>query len=266
MEYRNIAGVPDFTCIEFSEKQHKYCLIIPIINELDNIRKELTRAKKTNVSDLVDIIICDGKSTDGSNEQTFLKDLDVNTLLIKDGAGKQGAQLRMGFYYALKRGYQGVVTIDGNNKDSIEDVYKFIDKLNEGYDFVQGSRYIEGGKEINTPKYRHIAVKYIHSPIISFTAKEKFTDSTNNFRAYSKNYLTHKDVLPFREVFVTYELLAYLSTRASQLKLKTCEIGVTREYPDDGRVPTKISPFKGSLLLMKILINNMLGKYNPKEV
>ncbi len=263
MDYKNIKGVPDFSCTEFLEKQSKYCIIIPIINEKENISLQLERAKKHSVHTLCDIVICDGGSKDGSNDEEFLKALGVNTLLIKKGVGKQGAQLRMGFHWALKRNYDGIITIDGNNKDSIEDAQKFIEKLESGYDFIQGSRYAVGGRAINTPKIRHMAVKYIHSPIISFTAKEKFTDSTNNFRGYSKKYLKHPLVQPFRDVFMTYELLAYLSTRASQIKLRTCEVGVTRAYPDDGRVPTKISPIKGNSLLMKILIENALGKYNP---
>ncbi|MBQ6930170.1 MAG: glycosyltransferase family 2 protein [Oscillospiraceae bacterium] len=263
MLFHNIKGVPDFECHEYEEKKNKYCLCIPIINEKENIRLELHRARVNKVHTICDIIICDGGSTDGGTDEDMMRGLGVNTLLVKKGPGKQGAQLRMGFYWALKRGYEGIITIDGNNKDSIEDVSNFIEKLEEGYDFVQGSRFIAGGQAINTPISRHIAVKLIHAPVISFTAKEKFTDTTNNFRAYSKKYLTHPLVQPFRNVFKTYELLAYLSTRASQLKLKTCEIPVTRAYPNSGKVPTKISPIKGNSELMKILLANAAGRYNP---
>ena len=263
MLFHNIKGVPDFECHEYEEKRNKYCLCIPIINEKENIRLELHRARVNKIHTLCDIIICDGGSTDGGTEEDMLRSLGINTLLVKRGPGKQGAQLRMGFWWALKRGYEGIITIDGNNKDSIEDVVDFIEKLDEGYDFVQGSRFIEGGQAINTPLSRHIAVKFIHAPVISLTAKEKFTDTTNNFRAYSKKYLTHPLVQPFRPVFKTYELLAYLSTRASQLKLRTCEIPVTRAYPNSGKVPTKISPIKGNSELMKILLANAAGRYNP---
>ena len=263
MLFHNIKGVPDFECHEYEEKKNKYCLCIPIINEKENIRLELHRARVNKVHTICDIIICDGGSTDGGTDEDMMRSLGVNTLLVKKGPGKQGAQLRMGFWWALKRGYEGIITIDGNNKDSIEDVADFIEKLDEGYDFVQGSRFIEGGQAINTPLSRHIAVKFIHAPVISLTAKEKFTDTTNNFRAYSKKYLTHPLVQPFRNVFKTYELLAYLSTRASQLKLKTCEVPVTRAYPNSGKIPTKISPVKGNSELMKILMANAVGKYNP---
>ena len=262
-QYRNLKGVPDFDCSEYEEKKSKYCLCIPIINEKENIRLELHRARVNKVHNLCDIIICDGGSTDGGTDEDMMRGLGVNTLLVKRGAGKQGAQLRMGFYWALMRGYEGIITIDGNNKDSIEDVIKFIEKLDEGYDFIQGSRFIEGGQAINTPLARHMAVKFIHAPVISFTAKERFTDTTNNFRGYSARYLLHPLVQPFRPVFKSYELLAYLSTRASQLKLRTCEVPVTRAYPNSGKIPTKISPIKGNSELMKILIANAAGRYNP---
>ena len=262
MKFENIPGVPDFICDEYAPKSTRYCILIPIINEGDRIMNELRRAKENGIDKLCDIIICDGGSKDGSTEADALKTSGVNALLTKIALGKQGAQLRMGFWWGLERGYEGLITIDGNNKDSIEDVPRFIEKLEAGYDFVQGSRYVEGGKAINTPLIRHLSVKLIHAPIISLTAGKRFTDTTNAYRAYSRKYLTHPQVQPFRDVFVTYELLAYLSVRASQLKLKTCEVPVTRAYPPKGRTPTKISFFKGNSDLIKILFRNMKGKYN----
>ena len=256
-------GVPKFSCDEYEGKERDYVLLIPIINEGNRIIKELRRAKEHNVSEYVDIVICDGGSTDGCTEEGRLRQLGVNSLLVKMDEGKQGAQLRMGIWWALKRGYKGIITIDGNNKDSIEDVPKFISKLEEGYDLVQGSRFIKGGKAINTPLIRLISVKLIHAPIISLTARQRFTDTTNAYRAYSARYLTDNRVQPLRDIFMTYELLAYLSVRATQIGYKACEVPVTRAYPKKGKTPTKISFFKGNSDLMKILLLNAFGKYNP---
>ncbi len=265
MEYKNIEGVPNFVSKEYQKKSKKYCLCIPIINEGERIQKELKRAQKAHVSDYVDIIICDADSTDGCTDDKLLKSLDVNTLLVKKDSGKQGAQLRMGFWWALNRGYEGVITVDGNNKDSIEDVPKFVEKLEEGYDFVQGSRFIKGGEAINTPPLRYFSVRFIHAPIISLTAHKWYTDTTNAYRAYSKKYLEDENVKPLRDIFMTYELLAYLSVKADQLKMKTCEIPVKREYPSEGKTPTKISPWKGNSELLKILFQNLMHKYDVKE-
>ena len=61
---------------------------------------------------------------------------------------------------------------------------------------------------------------------------------------------------------MTYELLAYLSSRCTQIGLKACEVPVTREYPKKGKIPTKISFFKGNSELLKILFRNLRGVYN----
>ncbi len=263
MIYEKQEGVPRFECTEYEVKSSQYVVLIPVINEGDRIRKELERAKEHNIASIVDIVICDGGSTDGSLDADKLKALGVNTLLVKRDVGKQGAQLRMGIWWAIKRGYSGVLTIDGNNKDSIEDVPKFIEKIEQGYDFVQGSRFVPGGKAINTPMIRTISVKLIHAPIISLTAHQHFTDTTNAFRGYSRRYLMDDRVQPFRDVFMTYELLAYLSVRATQLGMRACEVPVTRRYPEKGKIPTKISFFRGNSELLKILIKNAIGAYNP---
>lgn len=263
LSFKRIQGVPDFRSISFKDKASDFILLIPIINEGDRLIKELHRAQNSGISKLVDIVLCDKGSTDGSVEYTRLIELGVSSMLVKKDIGGQGAQLRMGIWWAFEKEYKGIITIDGNNKDSIEDVPKFIKKLRDKYDFVQGSRFIKGGKAIRTPLLRLVATRLIHAPIISLTAKFHFTDTTNAFRAYSVDYLRDSRVKPLRDCFQTYELLAYLSVRASQLGMRVCEIPVERVYPSSGKVPTKISLFKGNFELLKILFYNVIGKYNP---
>lgn len=260
---KGLQGVPDYSVTAFGAKNSDYCLLIPIINEGERILAELNRAQKAGVDKLCDIILCDGGSTDGSMAEEGLTARGVNTLLVKLGPGKQGAQLRMGLHYALERGYKGVLTVDGNNKDSVESVPLFIAKLKEGYDLVQGSRFIPGGLAVNTPTNRYFAVRLIHAPVISLTAHQHFTDTTNAYRAYSRAYLTDPRVVPLRDVFMGYELLAYLSVRATQLGYKACEVPVVRAYPKNEPAPTKIKGFKGNSALMQILWDNLRGKYNP---
>ena len=163
----------------------------------------------------------------------------------------------------MERGYEGVITVDGNNKDSVESIPLFIERLRQGFDLVQGSRFLPGGRAVNTPWQRWIAVRLIHAPVISWTAHQHFTDTTNAFRAYSRRYLTHPKVQPLRDVFQGYELLAYLSVRATQLGMKACEVPVARVYPKSGKTPTKIKGMRGNTELLKILFANFRGAYAP---
>lgn len=263
MILRGIEGVPDFELLEFFQKRSRYCLLIPVINENGRIAAELRKAQSAGVNRLVDIAICDGGSSDGSVTPRKLQNAGVRALLTKLGAGKQGAQLRTGIWWALREGYDGVLTVDGNNKDSIALAHRFVHKLDEGYDFVQGSRFIKGGLAVNTPPVRALAVRAVHAPVTSLVARHRFTDTTNNFRAYSRRYLAHPAVQPLRDVFSGYELLAYLSTRATRLGLRACEVPVARVYPKHEAVPTKIKGMRGNLDLLRILAANAAGKYDP---
>jgi dolichol-phosphate mannosyltransferase len=213
-------------------------------------------------SKIVDIVVADGGSTDGSVELDFLKKQNIRALLTKTGPGKLSAQMRMAFAWALTEGYEGVVVVDGNGKDDISAIPNFIRLLDEGYDHIQGSRFIKGGKAINTPLERLIAVKVIHAPLISLAARERHTDTTNGFRAYSSRLLRDKEIAVFRDIFATYELHYHLAIESSRSsKYKTIETPVTREYPKKGKTPTKISPVKGNTKVMGVLFKSVIGKY-----
>lgn len=252
--------VPKFETTELKQKTPRYCICIPVLNEGEKIKKQLTRMLP--FSDLADIIIADWGSTDGSTELKFLKKMKVRTRLTLKEKGRQGTQLRMAFSYAMKQGYEGIVQIDGNNKDGVEAIPEFIKALEGGFDYVQGSRFIKGGKAVNTPFIRWLAVRFIGSPLLSLGAGYWYTDITNGFRGYSRKYLIHPRVQPFRNIFVGYELNMYLTVRANQLGLKTKQIPVARIYPR-GKVPTKISFFKGNLNFLIVIIKTALGFYAP---
>lgn len=253
--------LPKFRVLSIGKKSSRYCVCIPVLNEGEKIKKQLK--SMLPFSKAADIIIADWGSTDGSTEPDFLKKMGVKKLLVLKSPGKQGTQLRMAFAYALKEGYEGIIQIDGNNKDGVEAIPDFIKKLDEGFDYVQGSRFIKGGKAINTPLIRLLAVRLLGSPLLSLGAGYWYTDITNGFRGYSKRYLFHPGAQPFRDIFISYELNMYLTVRANQLGLKTTEIPVTRAYPL-GKIPTKISFIKGNWNFLLAIVKAAIGFYNPK--
>lgn len=245
-------------------KKHPYCVVIPVINEGERIRNLLKRMQDCQIAAMADIIIVDGGSTDGSMELDALKRLQVSSLVVKKGPGKLSAQLRCAYAFALDQGYQGIVTIDGNDKDDPDAIPKFIDALNDGVDFVQASRFISGGVAENTPKSRDFAIRFIHAPALSLSSGFKWTDTTQGFRAYSRKMLLDPDIGIFRDIFREYELLAYLSHRAPRLNYRCVEIATVRRYPK-GEVPTKISAFRGNWKVLQTLAHACLGHYNTKK-
>ena len=254
--------VPSFNATAFAPKAGRYAVIVPIFNEGGKFLNQLDRMHELEAG--ADIVIADGGSTDGSTVEAELARRGVRALLVKTGPGKLSAQLRMAFAWALSQGYEGCVIIDGNGKDGVEAIPSFLAALDEGYGFVQGSRYVAGGKAVNTPLDRHIAVRLLHAPLISLAARYRYTDTTNGFRAFSAAFLGDPRVATFRDIFDTYNLHYYLAIRAARLGYRIRELPVTRAYPAHGRTPTKISGWRGRKLILLQLLKAVTGGYDPR--
>lgn len=253
--------LPDHQVYEFRKKNTKYCICIPVLNEGEKLKKQIERMLP--FSKTVDIIIADWGSTDGSTDKDFLRKYNIRTLLILKGEGWQSTQLRMAFSYALKQGYEGIIQMDGNNKDGEEGITRFIKAFDMGFDYIHGSRFIKGGNAVNTPLIRWLGIRLIFSPLLSLVSGFWFTDVTNGFRAYGRKYLLDNRVKPFRKLFNKYELLFYLPVRAGQIGMKMKEVPVTRRYPYNQKTPTKIVGIYGHGNLLMTAIKVALGTYNP---
>jgi len=257
-------SVPSYTLAFWLGKAHEYCVIIPVINEGGRITTLLERMDSIGIANIADIIIVDGGSTDGSLDPKKLQGLGVRGLLVKTGSGKLSAQLRCGYAFVIGKGFSGVITIDGNNKDDPAAIQSMVNELKSGADFIQASRFVAGGLAENTPLSRHLAIKFIHAPMLRLFSGFRWTDTTQGFRAYSTRLLLDHRVRPFRDCFNTYELLAYLSYRGPRLGFRCSEIGTSRRYPLN-EIPTKITAFWGNIEILVILFKACLGLYNPRD-
>ncbi|MBC3869474.1 glycosyltransferase family 2 protein [Undibacterium oligocarboniphilum] len=255
--------VPTFNTPLWLERQHTYCVVIPVINEGARIGSLLDRMATLQIAAMADIIIVDGGSTDGSLAIDRLQAQGVRGLLVKTGPGKLSGQLRCAYAFALDQGYEGIISIDGNDKDDPAAIPRFIEELQQGLDFVQASRFVPGGVAENTPLSRDFAIRFIHAPMLSLFSGFNWTDTTQGFRAYSRKMLLDPKIAPFRNIFQTYELLAYLSYRVPKLGYRCVELPTIRRYPK-GEVPTKISSFKGNLSVLQVLFKACFGAYNCK--
>ena len=260
-----VAGrqVPSYRIESFAPRANRWCVGIPVINEGDRLLGQLERMRALALP--ADIIIADGGSKDGSVQQSVLQPLGVRTLLTKLGPGKLSAQMRMVFDYMLNEGYEGIVLIDGNGKDGVDAIPAFLTALEQGWDYLQGSRYVPGGHQENTPLDRKIGGRLIHAPLLSLAARFHYTDTTNGFRGISARFLLDPRLQPFRDIFDTYNLHYYLSIRAARLGYRVRELPVSRCYPPAGPTPSKIGGFAGKFAIFQLLLEAITGKYDPPE-
>ena len=257
--------VPGFRAEVLQPRKSRYVIIIPVINEGERIQRQLRAMAALHIADEIDTVVVDGGSSDGSLEHDFLASVGVRALVTKTGPGRLSAQLRCGYAWALLEGYQGIITIDGNGKDGVDTLPLFARALDEGFGYVQASRFLPGGHAENTPLSRWLAIRLIHAPALSLGAGVWLTDTTQGYRAYSSAYLLDPRTQPFRGVFQRYELLAYLTVRASQIGYKVKEIATSRIYPADEAIPTKISGVRALWDLLMVVMRTLLRTYHPAK-
>lgn len=182
----------------------------------------------------------DGGSTDGSLDKEFLNQIGVRGILTIRAKG-QGSAYRAGFFKAVEDAYEYAVTVDGNNKDSVEQIPEFINLLETGYDFVQGSRFMEGGYHKNTPKAREWAIRFFSNPLLSLVSGFRYTETMSAFRGFNTKILADKRLQIFREVFQTWELQWYLSSRIPRLGYRVMEIPQARFTLKASQFPRKLT-------------------------
>jgi hypothetical protein len=139
------------------------------------------------LAEVVDLVVADGGSTDGSTTEAELASRGVTALLTKTGPGKLSAQMRMAFAWALDQGYEGVITIDGNGKDDTSAVPAFAPR-STGLRPPAGQPLRAGRTGDPHAAGRYLGIRLLHAPLISLAAGRRYTDTTNGFRAYSARF------------------------------------------------------------------------------
>jgi len=241
-----------------SERKNSAALVIPVWNEGERLLGQLRRLRAFH--DQVDVILADGESGDGSTARDVLEGLGVRACLSTPERGL-GSALRLGIAFALREGYGKILTVDGNGKDGMEAIPRFLEALDR-FDFVQGSRFLEGGESFNLPLERRAGIRWLLRPLLGRASGFAYTDPSNGFKGMSRRALLHPELKPFRRQLRAFNFQFYLNYRLPRLGMKTTEIAVIRRYPD-GPAPSKIRGIGPRIRLVAELFATCFGRYNP---
>jgi dolichol-phosphate mannosyltransferase len=193
---------------------------------------------------LVDrIVVVDDASTDETPKVAAEKGAVILTHAQRSGAG---AAIRTAIKYAMAEGFDVLVVLAGNDKDRPPEIERLLAPMaNDGYDFVQGSRYLKGGDFGNMPFYRQLATRYMHPLLFSLFVGRRFTDTTNGFRAIRLSALRDPRIDIDQPWLDRYELEPYLFFTMNRLGYKVTEVPVTKIYPPHELGYTKMKPVTG---------------------
>jgi dolichol-phosphate mannosyltransferase len=252
-------ALPEYDINLRFKQRHRHVIYIFAFNERKLLTQLLDRFAKP-MERTFDIMIGDDGSSDGTAAPDLTEKYDIRGVTrLKRNAGLS-QNIKVAIRWLYSQDYQGVILINGNNRDGPEAIPEFIQKLEQGYGYVQGSRFLSGGKQVNTPWIRYLAIRLLHAPLFSLASLKWMTDTTNGFRAFSMDFLRDRRVDPFQPGFVKYEIEQYLAWKAIRLGYPATEVPVARIYPV-GDFTSHIRPGWGWVDMLKPLIMLLMRRY-----
>lgn len=177
----------------------KLLVIIPAYNEEPNIDKVINNLTEfsNNFSNVSYVIINDG-STDKTKELLDLKKYNHIDLPCNMGLS---SVMQLGYKYGYENGFDCAIQFDGDGQHQANYINDMLIKIEEGYDIVIGSRFVNKKKN----KSLRMLGSRIITLLIKFVTKQYISDPTSGMRmlsrremyefAYNMNYKPEPDSL-----------------------------------------------------------------------
>ena len=162
----------------------KISVLLAARNEEENIRILVPSLLDNYDRDILEVIVINDNSTDNTAGITkeLMKKYKKIKLINRTPPGGVGRAIKEGFN-SVNQDADYVLTMDSDFINNIPDVGTFIEKANEGYDVVIGSRYIPGGKLVNYPPLKRLANRTYHF-LLRYVMGVPHRDLTNNFKLF----------------------------------------------------------------------------------
>ncbi len=215
-------------------------------NEVTKIKKVLNELITEQKKEKFDVIIVDDGSSDGTKEycESIAKKNKWQMIKHEKNMGV-GRSLKDIANYAKENHYDVITSMSANGKTDPKQLKRMYEPvLNEGYDYVKGSRRIKGGESQNLPTFRKIAIP-IFSFFVSVLMFRKITDVTCLINAMRVDVLDDPDINIDQEWLDRYEYEYYVLYYVLKKKKKFKEVPMSINYPVEKKNYSKIKPFSG---------------------
>lgn len=238
----------------------KFLAIIPVYKDITVALKVLEKFRAGYVDQI--FLAVDAPSGSGKKElEKAVAKMPVPVSMVVHEKRKGiGYAIREGIDYGLDHHFDVVVVLAGNNKDNPYEIPRVLAPIIEkGFDYVQGSRFLPGGKKVNNPFLRGVFSR-LYPFVWTLFTKKKCTDVTNGFRAYKTILFKDSQINIWQSWLDGYELEYYIHFKALTLRYKTTEVPVSKVYSHCHKGGySQISPFRDWWKIVGPLIYLELG-------
>ena len=169
-------------------------IIIPTYNESENIVKIIKEVLNTSdINNQFNVLVVDDNSPDGTAglvEKINSKFVHILKRGKKSGLGTAYVE---GFLYAIRNNYDLVFEMDADFSHDPKYLQEFLKKIDQGYDLVVGSRYINGISVVNWPISR-LFLSYFANIYTRTVTGLSVKDTTAGFMCYRVKSLAQIDI------------------------------------------------------------------------
>lgn len=200
-------------------------VVIPALNEAGKIGRVLD--KLPHDGRFEGIVVDDG-STDGTGDEARAHGA---ALVIRHGVRQGvGAAIRDGWLAGLSRDRPYLALISGDDQHEPEELVAALRALQEaGADYVQGSRWLAGGRVVGATGGRGLGTRF-YSLVFSILALRRITDATNGFRVFRSDVLRDPRIRIDQPWLDSYDLEPYLLYKTIRSGYRVIESPCTVRY------------------------------------
>lgn len=225
----------------------KILVIIPAYNEEGNIESTLTALK--DAYPWADYVVINDASTD--NTENLLKQYNANYITLPLNLGIGGG-VQTGYLYAVERGYDIAIQMDGDGQHLPEYIENMVDAITKDKaDVVIGSRFINR-EGFQSSASRRLGIKTL-SCIAKLLCGCRVKDITSGYRAVNKKYIKI-----FSEEYAQDYPEPEALVRASLLGARIMEIPVVMKERASGN--SSITIAKSVYYMIKVSLALLLQK------
>lgn len=172
----------------------KTIIVMPVANEEATMGQVIEEILALPYDNLILYPVIDSYSKDRTEEiiRSYEPTGRVKCIFYKESRGVISCYLE-GYRQALADGAERIIEMDGGGSHLPKEMSQFIEKLDEGYDCVWGSRFIKGGELCNDPLYRRI-LSGGGTWLSNLVLGTKLKDMTSGYEAFQRHVLENMNL------------------------------------------------------------------------